>query len=219
MAETDKAQSPTPGEDQDAKTAIQRLIIEMGPLLVFILVNWQAGKMEALTFFGMETNNAGVLWGTFSFMIAMTVAIIYSWVKTRHVAPMLWVSFVFVLFFGSLTLYFDDEQFIQIKPTIMNLLFATVLLGGYVFKKLYLKMLLGLAMPPLEEKGWRVLTINWGIFFIFLAILNEIFWRTFSFETWLNLKLWAITPITLVFSASQLPVLNKYMIIEPKASK
>ncbi|MEM9878754.1 MAG: septation protein IspZ, partial [Pseudomonadota bacterium] len=123
------------------------------------------------------------------------------------------------LFFGGLTLYFDNEQFIQIKPTIMNLLFAVVLLGGYAFKKLYLKMLLGLAMPPLEEKGWRVLTVNWGLFFIFLAVLNEIFWRSFSFETWLNLKLWAVMPITLVFSGSQIPVLNKYMIDEPRAAE
>ncbi|MEM9880165.1 MAG: septation protein IspZ, partial [Pseudomonadota bacterium] len=142
---SDSEQTPPVYQD-DPKTAIQRLIIEIGPLLVFIGVNWYAGKFEDLAFFGMETANAGILYGTAAFMVAMTIAIAYSWLTTRHVAPMLWVSFVFVLLFGGLTLYFYNEQFIQIKPTIMNLLFAVVLLGGYAFKKLYLKMLLGLAM-------------------------------------------------------------------------
>lgn len=206
--------------DPDPKAALKRMAVEIGPLLVFILVNWQAAKIENLTFFGMVTENAGILWGTFSFMVAMSAAIIYSWVTTRHVAPMLWVSFVFVLFFGGLTLYFDNEQFIKIKPTITNLLFATVLLGGYVFNKLYLRTLLGFAMPPMEEQGWKVLTRNWGMFFIFLAILNEVFWRSFSTETWLNLKLFAVLPISLLFSGLQLPVINKYVIDdEPGAAE
>lgn len=220
MTDENQTRAPEANADQDPKAALQRMAIEIGPLVVFIMVNWLTKKIDGLTFFGIVTENANLLWGTFSFMAAMTAAIVYSWVKTRHVAPMLWVSFVFVLFFGGLTLYFDNEQFIKVKPTITNLLFATVLLGGYVFKKLYLKTLLGFAMPPLEDKGWKVLTINWGLFFIFLAVLNEVFWRSFSTETWLNLKLFAILPITLVFSGLQVPVLNKYMIDdEPKAAE
>ncbi|MGD1954000.1 MAG: septation protein A [Sphingomonadales bacterium] len=186
--------------EQDPKAALQRMLIEIGPLLVFILTNWKFGIMA----------------GTGAFMVAMTAAIAYSWIKTRHVAPMLWVSFGFVLVFGGLTLYFDNEQFIKVKPTITNMLFALVLLGGYAFKKLYLKMLLGFAMPPMQEEGWKRLTLNWGFFFIFLAILNEIFWRSFSTETWLNLKLFAVMPITLVFSGLQIPVINKYMVDDAK---
>ena len=186
--------------EQDPKAALQRMLIEIGPLLVFILTNWKFGIMA----------------GTGAFMVAMTAAIAYSWIKTRHVAPMLWVSFGFVLVFGGLTLYFDNEQFIKVKPTITKMLFALVLLGGYAFKKLYLKMLLGFAMPPMQEEGWKRLTLNWGFFFIFLAILNEIFWRSFSTETWLNLKLFAVMPITLVFSGLQIPVINKYMVDDAK---
>ncbi|MEM9288512.1 MAG: septation protein A [Pseudomonadota bacterium] len=189
-----------PSAEQDPKAALQRMLIEIGPLLVFILTNWKFGIMA----------------GTGAFMVAMTAAIAYSWIKTRHVAPMLWVSFGFVLVFGGLTLYFDNEQFIKVKPTITNMLFALVLLGGYAFKKLYLKMLLGFAMPPMQEEGWKRLTLNWGFFFIFLAILNEIFWRSFSTETWLNLKLFAVMPITLVFSGLQIPVINKYMVDDAK---
>ncbi len=186
--------------EQDPKAALQRMLIEIGPLLVFILTNWKFGIMA----------------GTGAFMVARTAAFAYSWIKTRHVAPMRWVSFGFVLVFGGLTLYFDNEQFIKVKPTITNMLFALVLLGGYAFKKLYLKMLLGFAMPPMQEEGWKRLTLNWGFFFIFLAILNEIFWRSFSTETWLNLKLFAVMPITLVFSGLQIPVINKYMVDDAK---
>lgn len=204
--------------DQDPKAALQRLLIEIGPLLVFILVNWRAGKIDGLKFLDFEGDVVGLLWGTTAFMVAMVAAIAYSWIKTKHIAPMLWVSFVLVMVFGGLTLAFGDGQFIKIKPTITNMFFATVLLGGYVFNKLYLKMLLGLAMPPLREEGWKRLTINWGLFFIFLALLNEVFWRSFSTETWLNLKLFAVMPITLVFSGLQVPVINKYMIEDEPAA-
>ncbi len=115
------------------------------------------------------------------------------------------VSGVFVIVFGGLTLILADETFIKIKPTLVNCLFAVVLIGGLAFKKSLLKPLFGSAFQ-LSEKGWRLLTLRWGGFFILLAFLNEVIWRNFSTDFWISFKLFGILPLTLIFAVLQTPL-------------
>ena len=118
-----------------------------------------------------------------------------------------------VLIFGGLTIYFNDETFIKMKPTIINAVFAIILYGGIILKKPLLKYLLGAALK-LEDQGWKILTQRWIAFFIALAILNEIVWRTQSTDVWVNFKVFAILPITFIFTMTQFPLIKKYQIEE-----
>ena len=118
-----------------------------------------------------------------------------------------------VLIFGGLTIYFNDETFITMKPTIINAVFAIILYGGIAFKKPFLKYLLGAALK-LEEEGWKILTQRWIAFFVALAILNEIVWRTQSTDIWVNFKVFGILPITFIFTMTQFPLIKKYQIEE-----
>ena len=116
-----------------------------------------------------------------------------------------------VLIFGGLTIYFDNEVFIKMKPTIINLIFAIILYGGMLVKKPLLKILLGAALR-LEEEGWRILTYRWIGFFIALAVLNEIIWRTQTTDIWVNFKVFGILPITFIFTMTQFPLIKKHQI-------
>ena len=118
-----------------------------------------------------------------------------------------------VLIFGGLTIYFNDETFIKMKPTIINAVFAIILYGGIIFKKPLLKYLLGAALK-LEEEGWKILTQRWIAFFIALAVLNEVVWRTQTTDLWVNFKVFGILPITFIFTMSQFPLIKKYQIQE-----
>lgn len=168
--------------------------LDFGPLLVFFL----AYKFQ------------GMIVGTAAFMAAITLAVLVSKVKLGHVSPMLWLSAVLVLFFGSLTLYFHDQRFIQIKPTIIYAFFAALLLGGLAKGKPLLKYLLQAAYDGLSEEGWRKLSRNWAFFFIAMAVANEIMRATLSFDTWLAVKVWGITIISFLFAAANVPMLLKY---------
>jgi intracellular septation protein len=121
------------------------------------------------------------------------------------------VSALIILIFGGLTIYFDNEVFFKMKPTIINLLFALILYGGVIVKKSLLKYLLGAAIK-LEDEGWKILTQRWISFFIALAILNEIVWRTQSTDIWVNFKVFGILPITFIFTMTQFPLIKKYQI-------
>ena len=121
------------------------------------------------------------------------------------------VGAVIVLLFGGLTIYFDNEVFFKMKPTIINLLFAAILYGGILINKPLLKYLLGAALK-LEDVGWRILTLRWIGFFIALAVLNEIVWRTQSTDIWVNFKVFGILPITFIFTMTQFPLIKKYQI-------
>jgi len=110
---------------------------------------------------------------------------------------------------GGLTLYLQDDLFIKIKPTITNLLFAGILLGGLAWGKLFLRYVFGAAFR-LEDVGWRILTIRWSLFFVFLAVVNEIVWRNFDTDTWVNFKVFGIMPMTFIFALAQLPLVKRY---------
>jgi intracellular septation protein len=116
-----------------------------------------------------------------------------------------------VLLFGGLTIYFDNDVFFKMKPTIINVLFAVILYGGILINKPLLKYLLGAALK-LEETGWKILTQRWIGFFIALAVLNEIVWRTQSTDVWVNFKVFGILPITFIFTMTQFPLIKKYQI-------
>ena len=144
-------------------------------------------------------------------MIATVIAVLFSYILEKKIPIMPTVGAGIVLIFGGLTIYFDNEVFIKMKPTIINLVFAVILYGGMLIKKPLLKILLGAALK-LEEEGWRILTYRWIGFFIALAILNEIVWRTQSTDIWVNFKVFGILPITFIFTMTQFPLIKKYQI-------
>jgi intracellular septation protein len=153
---------------------------------------------------------AGTYIGTAVFMVAIAIAVLVSKLKLGRVSPMLWLSAVLVLFFGALTLYFHDEVFIQIKPTIIYGFFAAMLLGGWATGRPLLRYLLQAAYDGLDGAGWMKLSRNWGLFFIVLAIANEVMRATMSFDAWLSLKVWGVTLASFLFAAANVPMLMRH---------
>ena len=178
-----------------------KLLVEMGPLVVFFAGNW----------FG------GIFFGTGVFMVATIISLAVSWTLTRKIAMVPLVSAVFVALFGALTLYLQSDLFIKVKVTLINALFGAVLLGGAAFGKSYLKLVMGEAMK-LTDEAWRTLSLRWGIFFFAMAGLNEIVWRNFSTDQWVNFKVFGLLPLTLVFAVANAPYMTKHM-IEGKAKQ
>tara|TARA_Y100001934_G_scaffold244018_1_gene301152 strand:+ start:9414 stop:9992 length:579 start_codon:yes stop_codon:yes gene_type:complete len=172
---------------------ILRLGIEMGPLVIFFAVNASHGIFAA----------TGV------FMIAIVLSLAIAYAAARHIPTLPLVSGLIVLIFGGLTLYLQNETFIKLKPTIVNLLFAGVIFGGLLFGKNYVKSLLG-TMVELKEEGWRQLAVRWGLFFVAMAIVNEVVWRNFSTDTWVTFKVFGFLPLTVVFALAQTPLMNRY---------
>ena len=189
-----------------------KLTLELGPLMVFFFANargeWLAERFPALAAFG-----GPIFIATGLFMIATAIALAASWMLTRTLPIMPLVSGVVVFVFGGLTLWLQDDVFIKMKPTIINTLFGGVLLGGLWFGKSLLGYVFDSAFS-LDAVGWRKLTLRWGLFFLFLAIVNEIVWRSFSTDTWVAFKVWGIMPITLLFTFSQMPLIMRHSLDE-----
>ncbi|MCG7508595.1 septation protein A [Mesorhizobium retamae] len=204
-----------PADPQKRKEAINpalKLVLELGPLMVFFFANtrgeWLAQKFPILTDFG-----GPIFIATGLFMIATVIALAASWMLVRTLPIMPLVSGVVVLVFGALTLYLQDDIFIKMKPTIVNTLFGAILLGGLVFGKSLLGYVFDSAFR-LDAEGWRKLTLRWGLFFLFLAVLNEVVWRNFSTDFWVAFKVWATIPITILFTASQMPLIMRHSVDE-----
>ena len=185
-----------------------KLLVELGPLVLFFLVNWQGAKFLA------EPKNA-IFWATGSFMVATVLSLVASRFLFHKVAVMPLVTAVFVIVFGGLTLYLQDDQFIKMKPTIVNSIFSGLLFAGLAFNRIFLKTVFGDVMR-LREEGWRILTVRWGAFFAFLAVLNEFVWRFYSTDAWVTFKVFGIMPLTMIFAMAQIGLLKKY---EPDPSK
>jgi len=199
-----------------------KLVIEAGPLVVFFLINGRKGFPEFRHLWlaeGAEPLVGQALFeATGAFMIATIIALTIGWTVERKIPVMPLVSGIFVLVFGGLTLVLADELFIKLKPTLVNMLFAVILFGGLLTGRSLLKPLLGAAVQ-LTERGWRVLTLRWAIFFVVLAILNEIVWRNFSTDFWVSFKLFGIMPLTFLFATSQTPLfLREQIEEEPEAA-
>jgi intracellular septation protein len=191
-----------------------KLALDLGPLLLFFFANSKPALFEPwiapLIPDAVATGErAGIFVATAVFMVAILVALVISYVLTRRLPMMAMISAVIVVVFGGATLIFQNETFIKLKPTIIYLLFAGTLFGGLIFRKPLLAMVFD-QMFHLTEEGWRKLTIRWASFFLVLAILNEIVWRTQSTDTWVTFKVFGVMPLTFIFAALQYPLLTKY---------
>lgn len=138
---------------------------------------------------------------------ALTLAITYYLERKIALNPL--ISGIVIAFFGGLTIALHDDTFIKMKPTLVNLLFAAILLGGLLKKKSLLKPLLGTALH-LTDRGWNILSFRWGIFFIVLAMLNEYIWRNYREAFWVNFKVFGMLPLTMLFMACQYPLIMKH---------
>ena len=172
-----------------------KLLIDIGPLAVFFIFYTRSGLQASIL----------------PFMLATVIAVLFSYILEKKIPIMPTVGAGIVLLFGGLTIYFDNDVFFKMKPTIINVLFAVILYGGILINKPLLKYLLGAALK-LEEVGWKILTQRWIGFFIALAVLNEIVWRTQSTDIWVNFKVFGILPITFIFTMTQFPLIKKYQI-------
>src|SRR5262245_46762650 len=181
-----------PHSDANAKPLL-KLLVELGPLVAFFLVY----------------SRAGIYWATGMLMVATVASLVASRALFGRLLAMPVVTAVLVVVFGGLTFWLDDPRFIKIKPTIINLLFAGVLLAGLIMRKPLLKMLFGEAFN-LTEEGWRKLSVRWTLFFLVLAALNEIVWRNFSEAAWVNFKVFGILPLTLVFAMAQMGLIKRH---------
>jgi len=193
-----------------------KLVLELGPLLVFFFANsrgeWLLERFPALGVIG-----GPIFVATALFMAATVLALAVSWAMTRTLPIMPLVSGIVVLAFGTLTLWLHNDTFIKMKPTIVNALFGGVLLGGLAFGKSLLGYVFDQAFR-LDAEGWRKLTFRWGLFFLLLAVLNEVVWRNFSTDTWVAFKVWGIMPITIAFTLSQMRLIMKHS-LEPAEEK
>ena len=189
---------------------VLKLALELGPLLVFFFANtrgeWLAERFPALGVLGGPLFIATAL-----FMAATAISLAVSWALTRTLPIMPLVSGVVVFVFGALTLYLHNDTFIKMKPTIVNTLFGAILLGGLFFGKSLLGYVFDSAFK-LDAEGWRKLTLRWGLFFLFLAVVNEVVWRSFSTDTWVAFKVWGIMPITILFTMSQMPLIMRHSV-------
>jgi intracellular septation protein len=172
---------------------ILKLVLDLGPLGLFFFAN----------------GHYGIFVATGSFMVAVLAALAVSYVMTRHLPIMPVVTAVIVLVFGTLTLILHDATFIKVKPTIIYALFGGVLIGGLFFNKPLLGVVFD-SMFNLTEEGWRKLTLRWALFFLVLAVLNEIVWRNTSTDIWVDFKVFGVMPLTFLFGALQMPLIKKY---------
>jgi intracellular septation protein len=191
-----------------------KLALDLGPLVLFFFANARPALFVPL--FGPlippaigSGERAGIFAATAVFMVAILAALVISYALTRRLPAMALVSAFIVLVFGGLTLFLQDETFIKLKPTIIYVLFAAVLGGGLLFRKPLLALVFD-QMFNLTEEGWRKLTQRWALFFVALALLNELVWRTQSTDFWVAFKAFGVMPLTFIFAALQYPLLMKY---------
>jgi len=179
-----------------------KLALEVGPLAIFFIAN---GRF-------------GIFYATGTFMFATAASLLVSRIVLKRTPMIALVTGFFVMVFGFLTIYLQDATFIKVKPTILNSLFAFILAAGLYFQRPVLKFALGEVLQ-LQEEGWRLLTLRWIGFFIFLAILNEIVWRNFSTGTWVSFKSFGIMPLTFLFMMAQITLIMKYQTPEVSLDK
>lgn len=189
----------------DNKKQLLKLVIEMFPIVLFFYA-YDAKDMET------------VYLATKVFMGAMVISMIASKLVFKKIGLILWISGGLVGILGGATIYFHDELFIKLKPTILYSFFAAALLGGLAFGKFFLKNVFEAGFPPLPDEAWKTLTFRFGLFYVFNAVLNEIIHRNFPFDTWIATKLWLFMPLSLLFMMAQMPMLMKYMEGEEEGS-
>ena len=168
---------------------------DFGPLLAFFAANWLGG----------------IYWATGILMVAIVIASAISWMMTGKISPMHIVTLVFVLLFGGLTIWLENETFIKVKVSLVNGLFGTILVGGWLMGKSLLKFVMG-EFLNLDDAGWRKLSLRWGLMFYGLAVLNEIVWRSVSTDTWVTFKVFGLLAVTMIFGMCQMPLIMRHMV-------
>ena len=202
-----------PAETKKQLNPLLKLALEMGPLILFFFANSRPALF--MPFVGpllpaaVSGEKIGIFVATAVFMVAILLALVVSYALTRHLPVMALVTAVVVVVFGSLTLVLQDDTFIKMKPTIIYVLFAAILFGGLWFDRPLLAYVFD-AVFDLTGEGWRKLTWRWAVFFLALAVLNEIVWRTQTTDFWVSFKVFGVLPITFIFAALQFPLLQKY---------
>jgi intracellular septation protein len=191
------AQSP-----QSGAALATKLVIELGPLLVFFGVNAAAGIYAA----------------TGAFMVVTVIALVVAKWRYGKLPVMPLVGGAVVLVFGTLTLYLRDETFIKLKPTIVYSMFAVLLVAGLLVRKPVLALLFG-PVFNLTDEGWRKLTLRWALFFVVMAVLNEFVWRNYSTDTWVSFKAFGFLPITFLFAMAQVPLMQRYGLAPEETSE
>ena len=194
-------QLDTPKRKRDVSPFL-KLALEVGPLAVFFITN---GKF-------------GIFYATASFMAATLISLITSSIFLKRIPVLALVTGVFVMIFGFLTIYLHDDTFIKIKPTVVNTLFAFILAAGLYFRRPVLKLAFG-EILQMREEGWRLLTLRWIGFFLFLAVLNEVVWRNFSTDTWVSFKSFGLMPLTFFFMMFQITLIMRHQISEVSSER
>jgi len=174
--------------------------LDFGPLLVFF---------AAFHYLKRDYPDDALIWAAGILAVAATLALAWAWLRHKHTSPLLIFSTVVIGLFALAAFLFDDKRFVFMKPTVMNTVFGVAILGGILFKKNVLKLLIGAAFELPNDK-WNILAIRWAIFFFAMAILNEIIWRSFSEEFWANFKVFGFFPLTILFTLTQIPFLTKF---------
>jgi intracellular septation protein len=187
--------------EKTPSAATGQLLIDLGPVALFMVTYNLAHRFD-------QAN--AIFWATGVFMAATLAAFGYAWLVQKRTPPMLIVTAVVVLVFGGLTIALQNALFIKLKPTIINAMYAAAIFGGLLVKQNVWKMLFRSAFPGLPDRIWTVLAVRWGLFFVFLAALNEVIWRNFSEEFWANFKFFGVFPITIAFALANVPLLLKH---------
>jgi len=191
-----------------------KLALDIGPLILFFFANSRPALFVPLIAplfpsIAADSARAGIFVATAVFMVAIVVALIVSYVLIRRFPMMAVLSAMIVLVFGGLTLFLHDDTFIKLKPTLIYSLFAAVLVGGLLARKPLLSMVFD-SVFNLTEEGWRKLTVRWAVFFVVMAVLNEIVWRTQSTDFWVSFKLFGFVPLTFLFAVAQFPLMKRH---------
>ena len=184
-----------------------KLLIDLGPLLVFFLVNFLA-PVPAV---------AKIFVATAAFMVAMVAAMLFSAIRYHRISPLLWFSGAMVVVLGGLTIWLHNESFIKMKPTLYYALVSGLLWFGLATDRPLLQRVLGSTYPGLDEEGWTKLTRNWAGFFTFMAVLNELVWRNSSTDFWIGFKVWGALPLTFLFAAANIPMLLRHGLMKDDA--
>jgi intracellular septation protein len=195
---------------------IVKLLLELGPLGVFFAANtrpeWFRPALQTIFPASLfEGQQGGIFVATAAFMIVVVIALVVNYALVKRLPVMPVISGVVVVVFGALTLWLHDETFIKMKPTIVNTMFGAILLGGLWFGKSLLAYVLD-SVFELTAEGWRILTLRWGLFFFFLAVLNEVVWRLFSTDFWVAFKVFGTMPITFLFAMAQFPLMMRHQV-------
>ncbi|MCA3660715.1 MAG: septation protein A [Methylobacterium sp.] len=203
-----------PNTPQRAENGLTKLLLEMGPLVLFFAANskpdWFKPVVGALFGQGIVSGDKSpILIATAVFMAGMLASLIATWLLYRRLPIMPLVSGAVVLVFGGLTPALHDDLFIKLKPTIVNSLFGTVLLGGLAFGRPLLPYVLD-SVFQLDDEGWKKLTFRWGVFFFVLAAINEVVWRTQTTDFWVAFKVWGVMPLTMGFALAQTPMMMRH---------